>query len=157
MTNTHGTRPDCFIAARGHQQHSGQKLMIWMFPNTRCITLILNRMLSKVSQELTWFKTAFLYSHVPFPQFILDVPLIEDVPLVLLHQEHDDRSVTTTSIPAKRHHSYLTAKSWILGQNSSQLLHQLLKNLVEGPSTGEVADCNQVNWNIMMRIMGHIW
>lgn len=108
---------------KNNDKHSREKT--WML---HLIKKMLGDISNTVSQELTWlFKTTFLYSHVPFPQFILDVALVEDVPLVLLHQEHDDRSVTTMSVPAKRHHSYLTAWSWILGQNSSQLLHQLLK------------------------------
>lgn len=36
--------------------------------------------------------------HSPLPQFVLDVSLVEDVPLGVLHQEHDDGSAATTAV-----------------------------------------------------------
>lgn len=34
----------------------------------------------------------------PLPQLVLDVPLVEDVPLGVLHQEHDYGSAATTAV-----------------------------------------------------------
>lgn len=60
-----------------------------------------------IGEQLVSVQTAPWHSHVPLPQFALDVTLIKDVPLVLFHQEHDDCSVMTTIAPVKHSHCYL--------------------------------------------------
>ncbi len=57
-------------------------------------------------------KTVPQYSHIPLPQFVLNVSLIKNVPLAVLHQEHDNCSVMTTIAPVKHSPCLLTFKHY---------------------------------------------
>ncbi len=77
-------------------------------------------------------KAAPLYSHIPFPQFILDISLIKDVPLALFHQKHDDCSVMTTIASVELSQQLVTLNSPHLTVDClDQLLHTLLSSSVQ--------------------------